>query len=205
MRRALPFEIHVVDPCTESWDSMAGSVHRRHCASCDKTVHNFAAMTPRQIERLIAEHGGHLCARITRREDSSLVTLESTPPRSRFAGAALSATLALTPLAAFPQSNPSGSNTLSQPASASPAALPSTHQAMSGVITDNQSAVVVGATVTLILNGVALGSTKTNEVGQFEFAVIPGEYQLRVEAPGFATLPSLFQSAQTMQLSAMCH
>jgi len=102
MRRSKPgSEFNIESPCTQSWNEMTGSAAKRHCESCQKQVHNFAVMTPRQIDRTIAEHEGHLCARITRRADGSLVTAQELAG-SGFAaraagillGAALSATAA---------------------------------------------------------------------------------------------------------------
>jgi hypothetical protein len=105
-RRALPFELAVSNPCTESWDGMAGTTRQRHCDLCNKHVYNLAAMTPWQIEVLVAESGGNLCARVERREDGSLVTLEPSTSRAQFATLALSAALAIAPAAALAQTTP---------------------------------------------------------------------------------------------------
>ena len=65
----LSFKPVVVRPCEESWGEMTGTLRERHCPLCDKKVHNFAAMTVAEIERLTLESGGHMCARITQRKD----------------------------------------------------------------------------------------------------------------------------------------
>lgn len=78
-RNRLSFTPAIAKPCEESWAAMAGSARERYCELCDKTVHNFAAMTAAEIERLVARNEGKLCARITRRGDGSLVTLEARP------------------------------------------------------------------------------------------------------------------------------
>jgi hypothetical protein len=185
-RRALPFELAVSNPCTGSWDDMTGTIRQRHCELCKKHVHDVAAMTPLQIELLVAKTGGDLCARLTRRPNGSLVTLEPTASHAHFATLALSVALAIAPAAALAQAAAGTKPTSSQTANPEEA-LPSTHTAVSGVITDSQGAVVVGSAVTLVRNGITIGSTKTNEAGQFEFAVLPGDYQLQVGAPGFAS------------------
>jgi len=70
----LPFELEVRKPCRESWDGMtAASGGARHCARCDKAVHDLAGMTGREIERLVLRTRGELCARVTRRADGSMV------------------------------------------------------------------------------------------------------------------------------------
>ena len=185
-RRALPFEVGVSIPCNETWEEMTGNKQRRHCGSCNKQVHNLAALTPRQIEDLVGHGGAHLCARVTRREDGSLVTLEPTALPSPLATFMLSATVAIVPVTAVAQTSVDRGKSFSQPANQSPVQLPATHTAVSGVITDIQGALVVGSTVTLKLDGVQVGMVKTNEVGRFEFAVNPGEYELGVISPGFA-------------------
>jgi hypothetical protein len=63
----LPFELSIPKPCTQDWSEMPGSAAVRHCAECNNEVHNLAALTPGQIERLIYESDGHVCARITRK------------------------------------------------------------------------------------------------------------------------------------------
>ena len=100
---SLPFEPLIAKPCEESWTAMEGGSRQRHCQLCDRQVHNFAAMTPREIERLVLKSDGKLCARITRREDGSLVTLEAQPRVSIAAQVAVSASLALSAIAGAAQ------------------------------------------------------------------------------------------------------
>jgi hypothetical protein len=76
---------------------MSGSAHQRLCQTCNKHVRNFAAMTPGEIVSAIETSQGRLCARIMRRSDGSLVTLEGSEPISyaaRAAGLALGLALA---------------------------------------------------------------------------------------------------------------
>jgi hypothetical protein len=41
-------------PCPESWDAMAPAGCNRHCASCDKIIHDLEQMTIGDVEALIA-------------------------------------------------------------------------------------------------------------------------------------------------------
>ena len=41
-------------PCTERWDKMRPEGCNRHCASCDKTIHDLSEMTIEEVEKLIA-------------------------------------------------------------------------------------------------------------------------------------------------------
>lgn len=69
-------DIRIASPCSMSWDEMTGDEKRRHCGACDLDVHNFAAMTTREIEDLIAHAGGRLCARLFRRADGMILTAD---------------------------------------------------------------------------------------------------------------------------------
>jgi Carboxypeptidase regulatory-like domain len=64
----------VTTPCTEPWESMAGDGATRHCARCNRSVHDFAALSPREIEILLLRTRGRVCGRLTRRPDGQLVT-----------------------------------------------------------------------------------------------------------------------------------
>lgn len=70
-------------PCSASWSAMTGGGSQRHCAECDRTVHDLAQLTPREIEGLIAVENGRLCGRITRDAAGRLVTRLPVLPSSR--------------------------------------------------------------------------------------------------------------------------
>jgi hypothetical protein len=86
------FQLKTPEPCTQDWQKMRGDARMGHCDLCAKSVHNLAAMTPKEVERLAvrAAMGESVCARITRRvSDDALVTASSTRP-SATAGVILS-------------------------------------------------------------------------------------------------------------------
>ena len=74
---------------------MSGDGRQRHCAECSKTVHNFARMRRSDVEKLAvaAANGEDICARITRRSDGSLVTLDGERRAGLRAGVMLSAAM----------------------------------------------------------------------------------------------------------------
>ena len=109
----LSFKPTIAKPCHESWAAMQGGMRERHCDSCEKQVYNFAAMTAREIERLVRRADGKLCARITRRGDGSLVTLEGRPRVSVAAQVVASASLAMGAAGMAAQS--SGEHSVAQP------------------------------------------------------------------------------------------
>jgi len=170
MRNALPFDVQVASACSESWEGMSGSLRERFCESCNRQVHDLAAMTPRQIERLVATSGGRLCGRVTRRQDGSLVTLPAERGRGRLATLTLSVALGAAPAA------------LAQAGSTTPAPSFS----LKGTVRDIQGALIVGSRVTVVRGEVPIADAATDGAGHFAVALPAGEYQLRVTADGFS-------------------
>ena len=103
-RGKLSFEATIARPCEESWAAMPGGPRARHCEACGKQVHNFAMMSAREIEKLVARADGELCARITRRADGSLVTLDARPSVGLAAQVVMSASMVLGAAGAVAQS-----------------------------------------------------------------------------------------------------
>jgi len=66
--------IAIASPCSVPWEKMEGDQHVRFCGQCRKKVYNFAEQTREEITRLIQEHEGHLCGRMYRRADGTLLT-----------------------------------------------------------------------------------------------------------------------------------
>lgn len=103
-RRGLPFELSIAKPCGESWAAMQGDGRARHCEHCQKTVHNLAAMTAREIEALVHRSNGGICARITHRADGSLVMQDARPKSPVILQAAATALLTVGAAGAAAQS-----------------------------------------------------------------------------------------------------
>lgn len=156
-------KLKVESPCTQAWSEMTGGTAERHCESCQRQVHNFAAMTPRQINRTIFENEGHLCARITRRADGSLVTARE------LAGSGLSAKAAtlllgaaLSTAAARAQSNPNAGKAV-----------------VSGRLTDlNGGPPPSQGYVVFASNGQSILETRTDHDGNWKAEIEPGTYDV---------------------------
>lgn len=58
---SLADRVLISEPCPASWDAMSGDHRVRHCAQCDKSVHNLSAMTEGEAHRLIDASNGQLC------------------------------------------------------------------------------------------------------------------------------------------------
>jgi len=68
-------DLRVASPCTASWEQMTGDDRVRHCAECNLDVYNFSALTPAEIEQLLAaSKGQRLCGRLYRRADGTVLT-----------------------------------------------------------------------------------------------------------------------------------
>ena len=166
-RNRLSFEPRVMRSCEESWAAMEGNSHERHCELCAKQVHNFAAMTSREIETLVQAKNGELCARITRRGDGSLVTLDALPRASMAAQIAASAALVMGAAGAVGQAPSDGS-----------ARADATIHGV--VLRPNGADPAVGASI-LIRHGESRNSlATTNARGEFQSSVLPGTYDILI-------------------------
>ncbi|RYG74348.1 hypothetical protein EON80_02545 [bacterium] len=71
----IPLElIRIASPCSADWSKMSGDDRSRFCASCAKNVYDFSAMTRLEAQQLILEKEGHLCVRLHRRADGTIIT-----------------------------------------------------------------------------------------------------------------------------------
>jgi hypothetical protein len=162
-RRKLKLKVISSVPCTQPWTAMKGTNRERHCEVCDKYVHNFAAMSRRQIEELIREKNGHVCARRVYRADGSLMTLDDSHGFPIAAGIVLASSLML-PLSLAAQSASAGEGP--------PARL-------SGqILKSDSSGPMPDAFVALLANHQIVASAHTNENGDFEIKAPPGTYDI---------------------------
>lgn len=69
--------VDVPQPCSKSWESMIGTARERACDACNRTVHDFSAMTTSEAERLLRERSGdRLCIRFARGADGHVITAD---------------------------------------------------------------------------------------------------------------------------------
>lgn len=177
---------------------MSGDEKKRFCTECDKFVYDFSQMTRRQVEAIVSIHQGRLCARITRRPDGSLLTLETPqvhPIVARRASPVVNATLAAILGLSVP------ANALNVDVSAAQLIVRSDADSdgartpygggevlVGGTVLDPEGAVIPNAVVKLISDAGAELKTKSSTEGEFAFAQVPfGAYIMMVEAQGFYT------------------
>ena len=167
-RNKLSFNLTILQPCEESWAEMTGSQRERHCQSCGKHVHNFAAMTSREIERLALQNKGELCARITHRADGSLVTLGAMPRPSLAAQIAVSASLFVGAAGAIAQNSAPRPQELE-------AVLSGT------VLNSDGSGPMEGALISLRNGSMTVAETKSDAQGDFRLSTSPGTYDIEIK------------------------
>jgi hypothetical protein len=64
----------LVRPCEERWDEMVGDDRVRHCARCDRTVHDLSEMSALEAEIRLLNTGERApCIRYARHADGSIV------------------------------------------------------------------------------------------------------------------------------------
>jgi hypothetical protein len=73
-------QIHVNNPCTESWDNMLPVQQGRHCSSCQKTVIDFSLMTDQEVLDWFAGPRESVCGRFY---PSQLSHELAAPPKAR--------------------------------------------------------------------------------------------------------------------------
>jgi len=80
-------EILFPEPCHEDWEAMQPDERGRHCAACDKKVHDLTNYTPEEAERRLRKGAAPACLRATILPDGRVATLPSR--RGRFLIAAI--------------------------------------------------------------------------------------------------------------------
>lgn len=164
-------DIVIAEPCSQSWEAMHGDSRVRHCAECDRDVHNLAAMTPSQIEALAADPASLPCLRIARYEDGSLLVAEEarqSSPYGLVAGAAMAALVSISGCVANAQ------RTIGK--------VTPRLATYSARVVDAFGKPVPHAAVRLTRNSRGwLEETKaeTNAAGEFEVSVDPGDWQMQ--------------------------
>ncbi len=195
-------QIQTNNPCTADWNDMIGNDEVRFCRHCDLSVYNLSAMTRQEALRLVIASNGKLCARYIRRPNGSVRTADAVVQQlhsikrraSRIAAGAFSAALTVSSsvVAASPSTSRSRptlqDNFTSLALTNKILSVGNSGSIITGVVTDQNGAVIPGATITLLdqENG-TVQSTTTNNEGVFECRNLgPGEFSIKIEAPGFS-------------------
>lgn len=197
--------------CPTNWEAMTGTNRKRFCNQCNKHVYDFSQMTRDEIEVVLEASRGNLCARVTRKADGSIQTLEhfsSTPHLIRraspLASAVVSAILGLTPTLATNAAPLIPELVKISPAATSQKKVDGATASISGVVVDSQKAIIANATISLTSKtSGAEWVVKSNENGAYHFDNLPaGDYVMKAEAPGFKSFVREPQLLAGQQLTA---
>ncbi len=66
--------LRIATPCHARWEDMMGDDRIRFCDQCQLNVYNFSDLSAGEIDSLIANKEGRLCARLYQRADGTLLT-----------------------------------------------------------------------------------------------------------------------------------
>jgi hypothetical protein len=196
-RKDLLYAIDVKSPCGQDWGSMHGNDEIRFCDHCVKDVHNLSAMRHKDVRKLIARSDGGICVRYIRRPDGRVETLKrrlhQITRRSGVAAGVISASLSVSTLSySQTPANPGGPNEAAIVSELTIKENISPGGVISGVVTDQNGAVINFALITACTtDGAICQSAPTNAEGFYEIRGIPeGKYKLKIDASGFDSMES---------------
>ena len=66
--------LKIASPCSQDWNEMNGSDHKRFCGECNLNVYNLSGMTKYDAENLLRLSEGRLCVRYFQRSDGTVLT-----------------------------------------------------------------------------------------------------------------------------------
>ena len=199
-------KIQIASPCKANWEQMAGDERVRYCAECDLDVYNFSVMHREEVERIVREREGRLCARFFQRPDGTMLTQDCpvgfrarVRRVSRVAGAAVAAALSAMP--AWAQTTKPSQSSLVQ--------IESNNAALALRVIDPSGAVVPGAEVLLFLeNNKTPIRGETDKRGEARFDHLkPAGYAVLARHAGFhgatKTLTIAAKSTAQLEIVAM--
>jgi hypothetical protein len=181
-------EVRIASPCSADWDRMLGNERVRYCAQCKLDVYNFSELTRTEIEEIVAQREGRLCARLYQRSDGTMMT-RNCPARfrlvmhrfSRFASTALAAVMSAGTAMAAPTLTKHDPSLLQiQPA----------QNVFALEVVDVNGALLPNAAVTIVNEKTGMRiDAKTDASGQLRLVDLPsGIYEITVSFTGFKTL-----------------
>jgi hypothetical protein len=154
--------IAIAKPCSESWETMAGNASVRHCGSCDRDVRNVAAMTPAQIDAMLAQPGPLPCMRLVQFDDGSLLVA-----RSEHRHFLLRASMALSTVML-----------MAGCAQTTGSSKPESNANLIGQVVDLKGKPIAHVNVQLWRKDKMVVTVETDDRGSFRLAAAPGNYSI---------------------------
>jgi hypothetical protein len=200
--------LRIANPCSANWADMLGTDKVRHCPQCELDVYNFSAMTPLEINEIVAARTGRLCARFYQRPDGTMLT-ENCPVGSH-SGILRASHIAAAALAALVTIAPAKTNTAPPQNGASSMQMQSALQGLTLQVRDASGAAISRASVSLVNAKTGQHWDLTTGLdGGLALPDLPaGSYELTVTATAFSsfveknlTVPG--RAAITLQIGAL--
>jgi Carboxypeptidase regulatory-like domain len=200
--------LRIASPCSANWAEMPGSDKVRHCPQCQLDVYNFSAMTPLEINQIVATRTGRLCARFYQRPDGTMLT-ENCPAGIR-TGALRGSAIATAALAALVTIAPASTGAVPAQAGSSAVQMQSTQQGLTLQVRDASGALIPGTSVSLVnTNSGEHWDLVTGVNGELALLDLPpGSYDVVITHAGFSSfveknLPVPGSAVITLQIGAL--
>jgi len=192
-------DLRVASPCPADWEQMKGDDRVRFCDLCQLHVYNFAQLSRKEANALVAGIEGRLCARLYRRTDGTVITRDCPVglravrrQAARVAGAVFATLLSLAANVLGQKQPAKDKDSCKQQVAVTRKAASSADEIgrLSGTIVDPMGALVPNAKITITdPNSKRSIESRTDEQGSFQVShLAPGTYDIEVQSPGFKTL-----------------
>jgi hypothetical protein len=200
--------LRIANPCSANWADMQGTDKVRHCPQCELDVYNFSAMTPLEINEIVAARTGRLCARFYQRPDGTMLTENC--PVSSHGGILKASHIAAAALAALVTIAPAKASAAPPQNGASSMQMQSVLQGLTLQVRDASGATISRASVSLVNAKTGQHWDLTTGLdGGLALPDLPaGSYELTVTATAFSsfveknlTVPG--RAAITLQIGAL--
>lgn len=70
----MKYDIRIASPCQANWNRMRGDDRLRYCPECRLNVYNFSGMSEAEIDDVLDNQAGRICARLYERADGTMLT-----------------------------------------------------------------------------------------------------------------------------------
>ncbi len=170
---------------------MEGDSWVRHCELCAQKVYNLSALTRAEAERLLSRSEGRICTKFYRRPDGTILTQPCPSSIRRAWGSALKLVAAIGfAIPAFAHDSiwcvPSSARFERKSYEGNKSLLSGTVADQTGVRLPGYDRSDLLAVVSVTrLRSDETHNVKVDDKGRFSIELVPGQYELRVEAPGF--------------------
>lgn len=173
MRKPLPIQISIPEPCHENWDAMTPAEQGRFCSKCQKCVTDFTGWTDSEIYNYISKNSGQrICGRLHSTQLNRPIQVPA-QPHSRhyqyFLALGLTLLTANIPISDLKAQTPYTYTTSFDALREEPITIDSIP--IYGQVLDENKEPIIGAVVRLMGDGISIQSCLTDTNGYFNLMV----------------------------------